>query len=97
MALVAHNPEPSLELGIVASDVQQSDGEDATGPVEGKTAPSELNRDIQAPTSSSGLFLRRGDVVVLSEGNFPDGLEEFEKQSLVEQRREMGEALAKVY
>jgi len=47
---------------------------------------------------SSELFLKSGDdVIILNEGSFLDGLEEFEKHSLTEQRIEIGEALAMVY
>ena len=78
--------------------MQQGDSEVATGPTEGETSPSEVNWDIEVPTSSSGLLLRRGEaVIILSERNFLDGLEDFEKRSLTEQRREMRETLANVY
>jgi len=65
--------------------VQQTDGEVSTRPAEGEPSPSNVNRDIQVPTSISGLFLRRGDdVIIQSEGSFLGGLEEFEKHSLIE-------------
>ena len=66
--------------GNVAVNVQQTDGEVATRPAKGDPSSSDVNRDIQVPTSSSGLFLRRGgDVIILSVGSFLNGLEEFEK------------------
>ena len=86
----------SRAKGYVATYVQRSDDEVSTGPAEGEPSPSDVNWDIQVSTFSSELFLRRGDVIILSEGSFLDGLEKFKKNSMIKQRREMGEALTKV-
>ena len=57
-ALVTHQPELSFSLGgNVIIDVQQTDGEVATGHAEREPSPSYENQDIHVPTSSSGLFL----------------------------------------
>jgi len=56
-----------------------------------------VHRDIPVSAFSSGLFLRSGeDEVLLSMRNFTDWLEEFDKLSLKEQRKEFEEALTKV-
>ena len=98
LALHAHHAKLSPRLGEdVAVNARQIAGEFAIGPVEGEPSLSGANRDTQVPTSSSELFLRRGDeVAVLSKGRFLDGLEEFEKFPLREQKKRMKRTMAKV-
>ena len=82
--LATHYSELSSDLEEDI-DVQQIAGEIATGPAKGESLLSEVKWETHVSTFSSRLFLRRGNkVVVLSEGRFLDGLEEFEKLLLIE-------------
>ena len=82
----------------VASDVQQTAGEVTARPAREESSSADADHDVQSLAPNSGSFLRRGgDEAILSEGNFLDGLEEFEKLPLREQRRKMKKTMTKVW
>jgi len=72
------------------------EGETSAVPAEEASSLSpNIGQTLQDSTSSLGLFLRRGDREEI-EGNFLDGLEEFEALSLKRQRKTLENNLLKI-